>query len=116
MDLVIIVHVLVGVSIFGLGIGLGGIIEHARALKHTNERDEVYLHNVEMIVQMLHRAEERIMILNERISYTTEEMRRVEDKMINFDPEETQPIDVRFIRENETPSMPCCVEEIFRED
>ena len=102
-----IVYIMLGASIFGIGIAIGGIIEYKLVTKVLKDRDEVYHHNIEEIGQSLDCIEGRIRDLHTRISNTTDEIRIVKGKIDKYDPEITQMIDMRNQRvSQETPPLP----------
>ena len=107
-----LVFLLVGASIFGLGVGIGAIIEFRRSKENFSEilieRDETYFQNVVAFLESTSRIEGKIRILHQRISYTTEELRHLNDFIVTNIPEETQIIPAQIKKDDEghTPPMP----------
>jgi len=107
MGLENLIFALIGAAIFGLGVAVGGIIEYSRSIKKIEERDEFYLQTIDEIAHTLYRVEDKIRIIHKRISYTTDELRKLKERLDRYDPEETQLLNVWSPREqHHTPSLP----------
>tara|TARA_R110000824_G_scaffold351344_7_gene538389 strand:- start:4328 stop:4693 length:366 start_codon:yes stop_codon:yes gene_type:complete len=107
MGLESIIYTMVGASILGIGIAVGGIIEYKLATRKLADRDSIYHHNIEEIARVLYLLEDRIKIIHIRVSHVTEEIREIKEKLEDYDPIATQEIDMRNRKkENHTPSMP----------
>ena len=67
-----LIFLMIGASIFGLGVGLGAIIEFRRSKECFSEilieRDETYIQNTEAFLESANRIEGKIRILHQRIS------------------------------------------------
>tara|TARA_R100000008_G_scaffold86732_1_gene81192 strand:+ start:255 stop:617 length:363 start_codon:yes stop_codon:yes gene_type:complete len=115
-----LIFLMIGASIFGLGVGLGAIIEFRRSKECFSEilieRDETYIQNTEAFLESANRIEGKIRILHQRISYTTEELRQLNHFVTTNIPEETQiiPIPTKIEDENHTPPMPYKVDSWWR--
>ena len=93
-------------SILGIGISIGGVVEYYLVTRDLKNREQIYNHNIDAISKSLEIIEGRVKTLHMRISNTTNEIRVVQRKIEKFDPESTQIIDAREIRKRNTPSAP----------
>ena len=55
-----IVLLLIGTSLFLLGLSVGGVIEYRRMSNKAARREEVYLYNLAQTAKMIHRIENKI--------------------------------------------------------
>ena len=109
-----IIYIMLGASIFGIGIAVGGVIEYKLVTRSLKDRDEIYHHNIEEIGRSLDCIESRIRVLHTRISSTTDEIRIVKGKIEKYDPEITQMIDMRNQRvSQETPPLPYSIKDTW---
>ena len=107
MGLENLIFVMIGAAIFGLGVAVGGIIEYSRSIKKIEERDVFYLQIIEEVAQTMHRIEGKIRIIHKRISYTTDELRKVKERLDKYDPEETQLLNIWSPGDqHHTPALP----------
>ena len=102
-----IVCIILGASLVGLGVAIGGVIEHKINSRRLQNNEDVYNHNVDEICRSLWEIEKTVKILQQRISSTTDEIRTVKNIIEKYDPQATQIIDPWGKREQvDTPSLP----------
>ena len=61
-----IVLLLTGTSLFFLGLSVGGVIEYRRMSKRAEQREEVYLYNLEQTAQMIYRIENKLNTITQK--------------------------------------------------
>lgn len=91
---------LVGTSLFLLGLSVGGVVEYRRISKRAEKREEVYLYNLEQTAQMIFRIENKLDNLSRRSEDRWQVTKQVHLALIK--PEKTQSIRPQ----NSTPPMP----------
>ncbi len=108
MSLDIIIVLLVGSSIFGMGVATGAIIEFSRAKKYFGnliyDRDKDYISHVAQLITIMHQVEDRLKIVQKESKYNLQEARKTRDICEEaFMPSVTQEIQVKT--ENDTPIL-----------
>ena len=108
MSLDNIIVLLLGSSIFAMGICLGAIIEFNRSKKYFGnliyERDKEYTDNIIALITMMHQIEGRLKIVQKESKYNLQEIRKVSDLYEeSFSPEVTQ--EIKMVSSRDTPIL-----------
>ena len=102
MSLYEIVLMLSGISLFLLGLAIGGVIEYKRLAKRVEEREEVYLYNLEQTAKMIYRIENKLESISIRNDSRWEITKEAHLAVMHLEKEKTQ-----ILRMPErTPSLP----------
>ena len=99
MSLVNIIFVVVGISLFLLGIAVGGVIEFHRNNERSKKERETFSHNAEKILQSLDFIHHRLEGLDSKVEYNISLVYKLESTIEEADPGVTQMIDVRSLRD-----------------
>jgi uncharacterized membrane protein len=95
-------------SVFLLGVSIGGIIEYRRSSKRFEERDAELVHNYVQIAGAISDIDGRLRLINKKCQYNTDGIQRIALAMEHYDPDRTQvfqtPKPTR--RHRDTPSLP----------
>jgi len=107
-----LIAMMIGASLFGLGVALGAVIEFKRVKAHFDEivveRDEAYHENMALMLQMQVELGDRVKLLQNYAKYSLDELRKVEESVYSISPEITQElpiIDESDKRETDTPML-----------
>lgn len=108
MSLDNIIVLLVGSSIFGIGVATGAIIEFSRAKKYFGnliyDRDKDYIDHIAQLITIMHQVEDRLKIVQKESKYNLQEARKTRDICKEaFMPSTTQEIEMKS--ENDTPIL-----------
>ena len=117
MSLDNIIVLLLGSSIFAMGICLGAIIEFNRSKKYFGnliyERDKEYTDNIIALIAMMHQIEGRLKIVQKESKYNLQEIRKVSDLYEeSFSPEVTQEVDEGILSSRDRRDMCTCTTDL----
>ena len=101
-----LIAMMLGASVFGLGIIIGAVIEFKRVRSHFNEiiveRDEAYHENMASLLQGHAEMSDRIKILQMYAKHNLDELRNIEKSIYDITPAITQELLIpNYFHENE---------------